>query len=250
MLAEDDSPACMIMPAAGGTSIPAIKMAALDKARELYGPAAHLAIVYMGQVIVEDGPAAAERPFNAEVTVRCLNYSEDMLPGAAATAAQLIEQALPAEDADNGAVISVSDFFRGEHVNSTEVRTGQVWADNDPRSAGRTLRVDNIENGKAVCTVLTNIEDTALRLRDMRGRTTRISLSRFRPTATGYRLILDQQYGIRWATGSVFPFSSRQEAETTLREDDRGTGVLVVCDYEPGTPRRTEWRPVTDKDPQ
>lgn len=78
----------------------------------------------------------------------------------------------------------------------TEVKPGQVWADNDPRSDGRTLRVDRIEGDKAACTVLTNTQQADLGLRDnspwvrdMRGKTTRISLSRFRPTSTGYRLL-------------------------------------------------------------
>ncbi|TQS30023.1 hypothetical protein [Microbispora sp. KK1-11] len=78
----------------------------------------------------------------------------------------------------------------------TEVRPGQIWADNDPRSAGRTLRVDAVENGKATCTVLTNTTKAQEKLdrgsawfQDTRGRVTRISLSRFRPTSTGYRLV-------------------------------------------------------------
>lgn len=81
-----------------------------------------------------------------------------------------------------------------------DVRVGQVWADNDPRVAGRTLRVDAIEGGKATCTVLTNDDDTQALIdnplrapwanrSDRRGRETRISLSRFKPTSTGYRLI-------------------------------------------------------------
>ena len=77
-----------------------------------------------------------------------------------------------------------------------DVKPGQIWADSDPRSAGRTLRVDRIEGGKAVCTILANADSTQWRIdrddrtaRDMRGRTTRISLARFRPTSTGYRLV-------------------------------------------------------------
>jgi hypothetical protein len=76
----------------------------------------------------------------------------------------------------------------------TDVKPGQVWADNDARSEGRTLRVESVENGKAVCTVLTNADcvnvDSAWQ-RDMRGTTTRISVSRFRPTSSGYRLVED-----------------------------------------------------------
>lgn len=50
------------------------------------------------------------------------------------------------------------------------------------------------------------------------------------------------QFGIRWPTGSVFAYGSRQDAEKLLAEDGRGLGVLVVCDYEPGTSNATEWR--------
>jgi hypothetical protein len=78
----------------------------------------------------------------------------------------------------------------------TEVKPGQVWADNDPRCEGRTLRVEAIEDTKAVCVVLTNSKLTQGHLdqktgwaKDMRGKTTKISLNRFRPTSTGYRLL-------------------------------------------------------------
>lgn len=47
-----------------------------------------------------------------------------------------------------------------------EVRVGSVWADNDPRSAGRTLRVERVDGDKAVCTVLTNTAATEQTLRD------------------------------------------------------------------------------------
>ena len=84
-----------------------------------------------------------------------------------------------------------------------DVKPGSIWADNDPRSAGRTLRVERIEGGKAVCTVLTNDTTTQARLegtyqgawayagvpQDRRGTATRISLARFKPTSTGYRLV-------------------------------------------------------------
>lgn len=84
-----------------------------------------------------------------------------------------------------------------------DVRPGQVWADNDPRSAGRTLRVDSIENGKAICVIVTDADDVAARIhrahecgvaaRGSVGRTTRISLPRFVPSATGYRLVQDAE---------------------------------------------------------
>jgi hypothetical protein len=140
-----------------------------------------------------------------------------------------------------------------------EVKPGQIWADNDSRSVGRTLRSDRIVDSKAVCTILANADDLQRALDacmpgeparvgeypdDRRGKTTRISLARFRPTNTGYRLLRDQQYGIRWSTGSVFAFNSREDAEAALRKDGRGVGVLVVHDIEPGTPNSTEWREV------
>jgi ABC-type phosphate transport system auxiliary subunit len=81
----------------------------------------------------------------------------------------------------------------------TTVKPGQIWADNDKRAEGRTVRVERIEDGKAVCTILTNRDATQRDLdrgsawvNDMRGRTTRIALSRFKPTNTGYRLVQDE----------------------------------------------------------
>lgn len=66
------------------------------------------------------------------------------------------------------------------------VQPGQVWADNDPRVPGRTLRVDAVEGEHAICTVLTN--EPAYE-GHMPKKTTRIKLSRFKPTSTGYRFI-------------------------------------------------------------
>jgi hypothetical protein len=144
-----------------------------------------------------------------------------------------------------------------------EVKPGQIWADNDSRSAGRTLRIDRIVDSKAVCTILANADDLQRALDacmpgeparvgeypdDRRGKTTRISLARFRPTNTGYRLVRDQQYGIRWGADNdvVFAYGSRPLAEAALGEDGRSIGILVVHEYEPGTPNCTEWREVED----
>jgi hypothetical protein len=89
-----------------------------------------------------------------------------------------------------------------------DVKAGQVWADDDRRAAGRTIRVDAIEDGKAVCTILTNSTDaqelidswhfqgktgTCPWAQDTRGRTTRIALSRLRPGSSGYRLVSDPE---------------------------------------------------------
>jgi len=88
----------------------------------------------------------------------------------------------------------------------TEVRPGQVWADNDPRVTGRTLRVERLEWSSrqnctiAVCTIVTNDDHTQRLLDrphespwrnryDRRGKTTEIAVRRMRPTSTGYRLI-------------------------------------------------------------
>jgi hypothetical protein len=73
---------------------------------------------------------------------------------------------------------------------------GQIWADNDWRNAGRTIRIDQTDDTHATCTVLTNRTQAQQELdqgtgwsTDARGRTTRVLLRRFRPTSTGYRLV-------------------------------------------------------------
>jgi hypothetical protein len=71
-----------------------------------------------------------------------------------------------------------------------EVRVGQVWADNDPRSAGRTLRVFFVTSTHAGCQVLSVARNVSER---QVGKTTTISLSRFKPNSTGYRLITDAE---------------------------------------------------------
>ena len=55
-----------------------------------------------------------------------------------------------------------------------------------------------------------------------------------------------QQYGIRWGADNdvVFAYGSRPLAEAALGEDGRSIGILVVHEYEPGTPNSTEWREV------
>jgi hypothetical protein len=82
------------------------------------------------------------------------------------------------------------------------VKPGQIWADNDKRAAGRTLRVERVLGDKAQCTILTNTDVAQKQIdeyqgracpwaRDMRGKKTWISLARFKPTNTGYRLVQD-----------------------------------------------------------
>ena len=60
------------------------------------------------------------------------------------------------------------------------VRPGQIWADNDKRSAGRQVAVLAIDETHAV-----------VRPAGGPGLQTRIRLDRFRPTSTGYRLVKD-----------------------------------------------------------
>jgi len=70
-----------------------------------------------------------------------------------------------------------------------DVRPGQVWADNDPRSAGRTFRVISITaGGRVQCVVLT--PPTAWPATRV-GHSVSIAARRLRPTARGYRLVSD-----------------------------------------------------------
>jgi hypothetical protein len=81
---------------------------------------------------------------------------------------------------------------------TTTVRPGQVWADNDARCEGRTVRVDSVDDTYAYCTVLTNIAWVQRRIdaghtdhADKRNATARLMLRRMRPTSSGYRLVDD-----------------------------------------------------------
>lgn len=70
----------------------------------------------------------------------------------------------------------------------------QVWADNDWRSEGRTLRVIRTDETHALCEVLTDSVSHRAYVangvsRSRVGTTARIALKRFRPTSTGYREI-------------------------------------------------------------
>lgn len=75
-------------------------------------------------------------------------------------------------------------------MTTPRVQPGQTWADADPRSAGRTLRVDTVhtDGHYAQCTVLTvgrNVSETQI------GHTTRIRLDRFDGGSRGYRLVAE-----------------------------------------------------------
>lgn len=86
--------------------------------------------------------------------------------------------------------------------NLPDVRPDQVWADNDKRSAGRTVRVlavtDKGGGPRAEVEILTNTDDNqrlidvgSPHVRDMRGKHAHIAVRRFRPNSTGYRLLQD-----------------------------------------------------------
>lgn len=59
-----------------------------------------------------------------------------------------------------------------------DIQVGQVWEDADPRSRGRYLVVEAVEEGYVGCQVLKT------------GKKTRICRNRFKPSSTGYRLLL------------------------------------------------------------
>jgi hypothetical protein len=62
-----------------GDSITAMKMAALDEARVLYGPDARLTVEGIGGISTTLMPSVAEERgrFRAVVQVRCLDYADD-----------------------------------------------------------------------------------------------------------------------------------------------------------------------------
>jgi hypothetical protein len=121
------------------------------------------------------------------------------------------------------------------------VRPGQIWADNDPRAAGRTLRVESVyyshskDKHVALCTILTNRDDTQTHIdhpwvswykpRDMRGQQTEIAVVRFRrPTSTGYRLIQDVERGCyRCQLGD--PHTVHETATDTYGADQTAGGL-------------------------
>jgi hypothetical protein len=72
--------------------------------------------------------------------------------------------------------------------NESKVRPGQVWADMDSRSSGRTVRVVEVDATHAVVETASNGPRVYARL----GRRYRIRLDRFRPTGTGYRLVSEE----------------------------------------------------------
>lgn len=93
-------------------------------------------------------------------------------------------------------------------MDTPAVKVGQIWADNDPRSEGRTLRVDQFENGwrydrrsrqtvpvrVACCTVLTPANEYP---DAPTGHCVKIRVDRMQPTSTGYRLVSDADEGAK-----------------------------------------------------
>lgn len=79
-----------------------------------------------------------------------------------------------------------------------DVRPGQIWRDNDRRSVGRTVRVLSVDATHANVELVTPRDGGHRGARP--GRQSRIRLDRFRPTATGYRLVQDAPgaAGRRW----------------------------------------------------
>jgi hypothetical protein len=91
-------------------------------------------------------------------------------------------------------------------VERVDVEPGQVWADNDWRAEGRTLRVlsthaqrwedaerdAQFDHCYALCEVSTDRTPKPgdqYRAKPQVGKRTWISFHRFRPTSTGYRLV-------------------------------------------------------------
>lgn len=64
----------------------------------------------------------------------------------------------------------------------SDVRVGQLWADNDKRCAARRLLITAVDDTHA--TAYGFYEDSP-----NPGRDVRIRLDRFKPTSTGYRLL-------------------------------------------------------------
>lgn len=88
---------------------------------------------------------------------------------------------------------------------AVEVKPGSVWAANHPLDKGRTIQVDWVHEGHAYCTTLSNTDAAQAELdsgshwsRDMRGKSTRVSLKSFRTGAarSGYSLVEGTDAGI------------------------------------------------------
>ncbi len=76
-------------------------------------------------------------------------------------------------------------------MSTTTVRLDQIWADNDPRSSGRFLRVSAIDGDRAAVREVGYDVTNGIAVDLQRKRISRIRLDRFRPTSSGYRLVVD-----------------------------------------------------------
>jgi hypothetical protein len=78
-------------------------------------------------------------------------------------------------------------------VNEIEIVPGQVWADADPRSAGRRIEITEVGDGWAKGRILSVERNVSAK---MVGRTTRkIALRRFKLNNRGYRLVSNPATG-------------------------------------------------------
>lgn len=74
-----------------------------------------------------------------------------------------------------------------------EVQVGQVWADADPRSAGRTFEIVEVADGYARGKILSVERNVSAK---MVGRTTRkMAVNRFAPANRGYKLVSNPATG-------------------------------------------------------
>ena len=73
------------------------------------------------------------------------------------------------------------------------VHVGQIWQDNDKRSVGRKVRIVEVGDTHADAELVTARDGGHREAKP--GRRSRIRLDRFRPTATGYRLVRDAPTG-------------------------------------------------------
>lgn len=72
-------------------------------------------------------------------------------------------------------------------MTTTAPKPDQIWVDNDPRSNGRQVKIIAVDETHA--TVVTIIDALGQHHEAATARRTRIKLTRFKPTSTGYRLV-------------------------------------------------------------
>src|SRR5689334_17756944 len=106
-------------------------------------------------------------------------------------------------------------------------KVGQVWGDNDPRSAGRELVIRHIIGEYAICT-------------STGGRTTRIRLNRFRPTRTRLCVLEGRAMSNPEPTGSIPETANAEQPEQSRTEIIKcptcGTEQQAKIELYPGEP--------------